>query len=162
MIRHSDYPLAHLSAERAAQIRKRYDTTHRNFIASMLKEDQLRIIDETYSFILRDRNVKVDNIEGIGVEDYFVLARVEHMMRYTPQDANAYSRYHVTNPKDREHYLRLEKFWLQEEISLLERRLGRPPTTNELKDDARVNQTGLRFCIFYCLKFPDRVKEQEA
>jgi hypothetical protein len=106
----------------------------------MLDERELRIIDDT---------------EGLGVEDYFLLAEVEFMLRETPQDLAVYDGYHIL---EMEHYARMQVPWLKEETRLLKAQLGRDPTPHEVIEDARQHENGLRFRAFYCMKFPDKVQ----
>lgn len=146
-----------LSVERKNLLLSYYNEKKSRFIASLLNEDQLRIIDETALLILPEEKRKKlnENIFGFGLEDYFLLAEIEFRLKTTPQDVEVYDRCHV---KDLADYIRLQIPWIEEERRILTNRLGREPRNKELFHDFEKNKNGKRFKMYYCKKFPDRVE----
>ena len=129
-----------LPASRIELLLGHYSPDETEFIASMLSEEELRVIDGT---------------NGLGVKNYFSLAEVEFMMRETSPDLEVFNKYHI---RDLQHYVNMQIPWLQEETALLKENLGRDPTPHEIIEDARQYKNGLRFRAFYCLTFPDKVQ----
>jgi hypothetical protein len=131
-----------LSEGRTSFIREYYKEKDADLICDTLTEEELRTIDSTLGLVPE--------------KDYFHLAVVKRVVRNNPKLARDFDSY---KSKDTHHYLELQANWLKCEQNLLAWELHREPTTPEFTKDFRDNQNGLRFKIFYCLKYPDKVEK---
>ncbi|MFH1801879.1 MAG: hypothetical protein ABH864_00335 [archaeon] len=153
--------LERLSQERREILQRHYTPETSEFIASMLDEGRMRIVDETEALRRRAENSwNGSDAFGLGAEDYQIIAELRFSAVHMPDDLKAYSKCHVVDEATGAEYLRLERFWLAEEIALLRKRLGRDPTPKEISEDARANMTAEVFRGYFCKKYANRVEEQ--
>ncbi len=130
-----------------------------DFILDTLSAGQLRVIDETRKVQLeldgRKREIP-ENVEGLGVDDYFPVAEIEFRFTNTPGDIDYFDRVHVLN---QEHYNTLQRPWIQEATNLW--RLthgGKDPTAAELFEHLTKHDILRRFRAYFAHKFPDEVE----
>ncbi len=128
-----------LSEPEIDKIKKFYSERKAGYIRKTLTDEELDAINGTI---------------GLGIEDYLALAKVKKIMS-DPELAKLYDK---CSPTDKEHYLGLEKHWIEHEHDLLVSRFHREPTPHEFAEDFREHENGPRFKVFYCLKFPERIK----
>lgn len=60
-------------------------------------------------------------------------------------------------PTDLRHYVQVEKNWINREVRLLENRLGRKASAEDVAKHIIRSATSLRFRAYYAMRFPDRV-----
>jgi len=133
-----DVSISHYEKLREAKISKR----KKNFIISTLTNSELDAIDAT-----RD----------MGPDDYLAIAKVKRIIK----DEELAKKYNSLIYKHEYfgHAAKLSRNWLEYETLELTERLHHPPTIRELLDDFEENNEGLRFRIFYCLRYPNKVTE---
>lgn len=153
------------SDKRAEAIRQRYDPDQIRFISAMLDDGKARIIDETAA-LMNENGRLAGDVEALGADDYLICAEIEFICAESPDDLAYYDNFHVTGRNDeelkrnQEQYIRLSGYWVMEEQAQLRRRLGKEPTYEELKADARTFNTARRFRTYMVKKRPDMMKEE--
>lgn len=134
----SEFPL-----ERIESLKKFYNERKIDFIRKHLTEDELKVIDKTPCMF---------------AADYVYWAAVNNVMHNKSALASKINEHY--RHKDSFHYFWFEGNCLDAETRLLELRLHRQPTGIEIAEDARRYNNGLRFKIFYCIRFPDKVLQE--
>ncbi|MBI2451556.1 hypothetical protein HYV50_00590 [Candidatus Pacearchaeota archaeon] len=130
-----------LTQERIGKLKSHYSERKVNYISAVLTEEEVNIIEGNPNF---------------QPEDFLIIARVNRMIRDKTSRAKSYDSYRA---KDFHHYMGLEEEWLKQEEVLLGKSLHKHPTSRELFEDFSSHDNGLRFKIFYCLKFRDKVEK---
>lgn len=100
----------------------------------------------------------INNTQGMGAEDYYAVARANKLIAEQPDLAEDLDK---LKPKDMRHYMRLQAGWVMSEIFLLGTRLKRQPEDFEIRRELGERQEGLRYKVYYCLRFPERVEFPE-
>jgi len=110
----------------------------------------------TLSILTREEINIINTTKGMDSKDYEAIAQTKLFI--TNPSAKKFDRYIPKNPR---HYQTLQTHWLENECWLLGQRLHHKPSPHELFEDFKTNKNGLRFKIFYCLRYPDKVKRIE-
>lgn len=75
-------------------------------------------------------------------------------------EENILSSYEKYSPINLKHYLEIQIKWLERERNLLKTKLQHNPTEEEFINYIENSKHSTKFRIFYCLKYPDKVKYQ--
>ena len=116
-------------------VREHYSLRKAEFIESILSPEELSIIREP--------------------EEFYAMAKVKFILKTSPELVIGFE---SCKPRNFNHYMSVQKSWIETEAWLVGTEKHHQPTSLELINDFRENQNGLRFKIFYCLRFPDKVE----
>jgi hypothetical protein len=130
-----------LSEARLNFLKKYYGNRKASYIARIFDEADLFDIEITRG--------------SIPEEDFFFIARATRIVNEKFYLAEKFEEARIL---DMHHYNSLQRSWLEYEGKLLTWEFGRKPTTRELFEDFKKHRNGQRFRVFYCLKFPEKVR----
>ncbi|MCA9485934.1 MAG: hypothetical protein KC506_03760 [Nanoarchaeota archaeon] len=103
----------------------------------------------------------IDNTEGMSVSDYYVIAKANkivkdevlarrfedcHPIHAEAGDDSGYNYYHAGEIR-----------WWTHKFNALKMRYGREPSWDEIMDDFREGNDGLRYRVAFSLKNPEKV-----
>lgn len=137
------------SLTRDEQIAKYYSPQQVHFIRRILSTEELDIIDMTI----------IGSDEMMGVEDYLPIALTNWIV--TTKNQRLIDRFERPNYQDAEHHRMTAAAWFKREEAIVyqrEARAGRTATWADVYKDFQENGNGLRHRIWYCLRFPGKVK----
>ena len=124
--------------ERARQRRNRLiflTERQRRFVSDVLSKEEREIVSDP--------------------NDLIYVAAVNNLLRKNPERALRIDRSYVSS--DLGHYCLIQQSWVRTEEYLIGIRVGHKPTVPELREDFAKYQNGIRFKLFYFLKWPERV-----
>lgn len=142
-------PIPPRSLTRDEQISCYYSPRQALFIRGILSPEELDIIDMTL----------IGSEERMGVEDYLPIALTNWII--STKNQRLMKRFDRPNYQDTEHHRKTAAAWFKREEAIVyqrEARAGRKATWNEVYADFQRNGNGLRHRIWYCLRFPEKVK----
>lgn len=129
-------------ANRDSTIREKYGPQKAAFIHRMLTDDHLAVIDST---------------GGMGIEDYLPVAITEWICTTKKEMLPLFegAGFHY---KDAFHHRQRNMAWLVTAEYLLEQRLGRKSNREEVIEDLRKSNHGVKHRVWYAARFPDKVE----
>lgn len=129
-----------------------YFNERRNIILTIPTERRSRFIDRILS---SEKKAVISNFS-----DQIYVAALDNLLAKNSRKAELIDKTHI--PKDMDHYLLVQRSWLNEEMYLLGVRLGRCPEPSDLSEDFRKYRNGMRFKLFYFFKHPSKMKRLEG
>ena len=134
-----------LSPDRRNQLRECYSQRHARFIERHLKEEQLRVIENTPTLSIRDV-LNVARAHALNQNHPSIAGKIDKDYIYT----------------DYQHRRNQETPWMEQMAYLIGTRTGNAPTNEDFRQEIESTNLGQVFKVFYCLTFRDLIKKKPA